>query len=74
MRFPGWSDQRPARVRHGLRYDNANRVRLITDAKNGRRSLRMTLNGNLLTVTDAKSQTTTYTYDTMDRLATRKMR
>jgi RHS repeat-associated protein len=29
-------------------------------------------NGNLLTVTDAKNQTTTYTYDNMDRLATRK--
>jgi len=28
-------------------------------------------NGNLLTVTDAKSQTTTYTYDNMDRLSTR---
>lgn len=29
-------------------------------------------NGNLLTLTDAKNQTTTYTYDNMDRLATRK--
>ncbi|MBK9307506.1 MAG: RHS repeat protein [Nitrospira sp.] len=29
-------------------------------------------NSNLLTVTDAKNQTTTYTYDNMDRLATRK--
>ncbi|MDX2250919.1 MAG: RHS repeat domain-containing protein [Nitrospira sp.] len=28
-------------------------------------------NGNLLTVTDAKNQTTTYTYDNMDRLKTR---
>ncbi|MBI4000843.1 MAG: RHS repeat-associated core domain-containing protein, partial [Nitrospira defluvii] len=29
-------------------------------------------NGNLLTVSDAKNQTTTYTYDNMDRLLTRK--
>jgi len=30
-------------------------------------------NGNLLTVTDAKNQTTTYTYDEMDRLKAKKM-
>jgi len=29
-------------------------------------------NGNLLTLTDARNNTTTYTYDNMDRLATRQ--
>jgi RHS repeat-associated protein len=55
-----------------FRYDDANRVRQILDARNGQTQFGYDLNGNLLTVTDAKSQTTTYTYDSMDRLATRK--
>jgi RHS repeat-associated protein len=55
-----------------FRYDDANRVRQILDARNGQTQFSYDLNGNLLTVTDAKNQTTTYTYDPMDRLATRK--
>ena len=47
------------------------RVGTIADARHALTGFGYDPNGNLLSVTDAKNQTTTYTYDTMDRLATR---
>src|SRR5437016_3163733 len=52
--------------------NHLNRVTQIQDALGGLTSFTYDPNGNLLTVTDAKTQTTTYTYDDMDRLLTRK--
>ena len=52
--------------------DALDRVTHLTDALNGLTGFRYDANGNLLTVTDAKSQQTVYTYSTVDRVATRK--
>ncbi|MEX5216842.1 MAG: hypothetical protein NW701_03355 [Nitrospira sp.] len=51
-------------------YDDL-RVTQIPDALGGLTSFSYDNNGNLLTVTDAKNQSTSYTYDEMDRLKTR---
>lgn len=48
------------------------RVPEIADARQGIMRFHYDPNGNLLSVSDTKNQTTTYTYDNMDRLATRK--
>jgi len=57
-----------------FQYGPLNQVTQITDPLNGKTSLTYDPNGNLLTLTDAlgTTHTTTYTYDNMDRLATRK--
>jgi YD repeat-containing protein len=44
----------------------------LTDAINGATGFTYDANSNLLTVTDAKSQQTIYTYSNMNRTATRK--
>ena len=54
---------------HPRPYD---RITQWTDAINGPTALTYDANSNLLTVTDAKSQQTVYTYSNMNRTATRK--
>jgi YD repeat-containing protein len=55
-------------------YSPLNQVNQITDPLNGLTAFTYDANGNLLTLTDAlgSSHKTTYTYDNMDRVATRK--
>jgi RHS repeat-associated protein len=55
-------------------YNPFNQITQITDPLSGPTSFTYDPNGNLLTLTDAlgSSHVTTYTYDNMDRLATRK--
>ncbi len=55
-------------------YNPLNQVTQITDSLNGQTAFSYDANGNLSTVTDAlgSSHKTTYTYDNMDRLATRQ--
>ena len=48
-----------------------NRLPWRLDPLNGTTGFTYDANGNLLSVTDARSNATTYTYDNMDRLATR---
>jgi len=48
-----------------------NRLTQVLDPLNGTTGLTYDAKGNLLNVTDARSNATTYTYDNMDRLATR---
>jgi len=48
-----------------------NRLTQVLDPLNGTTGFSYDANGNLLTVTDARSNQTTYTYESMDRLATR---
>jgi len=48
-----------------------NRLTQVLDSLNGTTGFAYDANGNLLSVTDARSNATTYTYDNMDRLATR---
>jgi RHS repeat-associated protein len=57
-----------------FQYNPRSQVTQITDSLNGQTSLTYDPNGNLLSFTDASgpSHTTNYTYDNMDRLATRK--
>ena len=47
-----------------------NRVKEITDALDKKTSFTYDANGNLLTVTDAKNQVITYTYNVRDKVAT----
>ncbi|HEY7065845.1 MAG TPA: RHS repeat-associated core domain-containing protein [Chloroflexota bacterium] len=58
-------------------YDALSRVVSTTDPQGGRVTFTYDANGNLLTVADARNNpgspsTTTYTYDSLDRLATRQ--
>jgi RHS repeat-associated protein len=55
-------------------YSPLNQVTQVTDSLNGQTSLSYDPNGNLLTLTDAlgSGHTTTYTYDNLDRVATRQ--
>ena len=48
-----------------------NRLTQVLDPLNGTTGLTYDAKGNLLNVTDARSNATTYTYDNMERLATR---
>jgi YD repeat-containing protein len=48
------------------------RITQLTDAINGVTQFGYDANSNLLTVTDAKSQQTVYTYSNMNRTSTRK--
>ena len=48
-----------------------NRLTQVLDPLNGTTGFTCDGKGNLLNVTDARSNATTYTYDNMDRLATR---
>ncbi len=48
-----------------------NRLTQVLDPLNGTTGFSYDPNGNLLSVTDARSNQTTYTYENMDRLATR---
>ena len=52
-------------------YDHLNRVTEIASARHGNTAFRYDPNGNLLAVTDAKKQTTTFTYDLMRSSKTR---
>ena len=52
-------------------YDALNRLPWRLDPLNGTTGFTYDANGNLLSVTDARSNATTYAYVNMDRLATR---
>ena len=52
--------------------DALDRITQLTDAISGITSFGYDANSNLLTVTDAKTQQTVYTYSNMNRAATRK--
>jgi RHS repeat-associated protein len=52
-------------------YNALNRVTAVVDALGNRTSFTYDLNGNLLSVPDARGQKTQYSYDSMDRLSSR---